>query len=149
MSAIRSITNLLGLPGNNLRPALQKLEEEDQNRVATVLLRPDLNVRYNPTSETLSIHTSYGTINVDSTDFHHIRNVYVNGQEYSVLPQTMLDGIDALEHLTGSYGEVMLALDEPVGRRSMGRQVRRSRNQMPEPIPTCSRNWAGSCRTCP
>lgn len=135
MSAIRSITNLLGLPGNNLRSALQKLEEEDQNRVATVLLRPDLNVRYNPTSETLAIHTSYGTINVDATDFHHIRNVYVNGQEYSVLPQTMLDGIDALEHLTGSYGEVMLALDEPVGRRSMGRQVRRSRNQMPEDIP--------------
>ena len=134
MSAIQSITNLLGLPGNNLRPALEQLSEEEQNRVATILLRPDLNVRYSQTSETLAINTSYGTINVDGTDFHHIKNVYVNGQEYSVLPQSMLDGVDALEHLTGSYGEVMLALDEPVGRRSMGRQVRRSRNQIPGDI---------------
>lgn len=131
MSAIQSITNLLGLPGNNLRPALEQLSEEDQNRVATVLLRPDLNVRYNATSETLAITTSYGTINVDGSDFHHIKNVYVNGQQYSVLPQNMLDGVDALEHLTGSYGEVMLALDEPVGRRSMGRQVR---NQIPQDV---------------
>ena len=138
MSAIRSITNLLGLPGNNLRPALQKLEEEDQNRVATVLLRPDLNVRYNPTSETLAIHTSYGTINVDATDFHHIRNVYVNGQEYSVLPQTMLDGIDALEHLTGSYGEVMLALDEPVGTPVHGTPG------APQPEPDAGRYPAGT-----
>lgn len=134
MSAIQSITNLLGLPGNNLRPALEQLSEEDQNRVATVLLRPDLNVRYNATSETLAITTSYGTINVDGSDFHHIKNVYVNGQQYSVLPQNMLDGVDALEHLTGSYGEVMLALDEPVGRRSMGRQVRQGRNQIPQDV---------------
>lgn len=134
MSAIQSITNLLGLPGNNLRPALEQLSEEDQNRVATVLLRPDLNVRYNATSETLAITTSYGTINVDGSDFHHIKNVYVNGQQYSVLPQNMLDGVDALEHLTGSYGEVMLALDEPVGRRSIGRQVRQGRNQIPQDV---------------
>lgn len=134
MSAIQSITNLLGLPGNNLRPALEQLSEDDQNRVATVLLRPDLNVRYNATSETLAITTSYGTINVDGSDFHHIKNVYVNGQQYSVLPQNMLDGVDALEHLTGSYGEVMLALDEPVGRRSMGRQVRQGRNQIPQDV---------------
>lgn len=134
MSAIQSITNLLGLPGNNLRPALEQLSEEDQNRVATILLRPDLNVRYNATSETLAITTSYGTINVDGSDFHHIKNVYVNGQQYSVLPQNMLDGVDALEHLTGSYGEVMLALDEPVGRRSMGRQVRQGRNQIPQDV---------------
>ena len=134
MSAVQRITNLLGLAGNDLRPALQELSEEEQDRLATVLLRPDLNIRYNRTSQTLSINTSYGTINMDGTDFHHVRNVYVNGQEYSVLPQSMLDGIDALEHLTGSYGEVMLALDEPVGRRSMGRQVRRSRNQIPSDV---------------
>lgn len=135
MSAVQRITNLLGLAGNDLRPALQELSEEEQDRLATVLLRPDLNIRYNRTSQTLSVNTSYGTVNVDGTNFHHIRNVYVNGQEYSVLPQSMLDGIDALEHLTGSYGEVMLALDEPVGRRSMGRQVRRSRNQIPSDVP--------------
>ena len=134
MSAVQRITNLLGLAGNDLRPALQELSEEEQDRVATVLLRPDLNIRYNRTSQTLSVNTSYGTVNVDGTNFHHIRNVYVNGQEYSVLPQSMLDGVDALEHLTGSYGEVMLALDEPVGRRSMGRQVRRSRNQIPSDV---------------
>lgn len=134
MSAVQRITNLLGLAGNDLRPALQELSEEEQDRLATVLLRPDLNIRYNRTSQTLSINTSYGTINMDGTDFHHVRNVYVNGQEYSVLPQSMLDGIDALEHLTGSYGEVMLALDEPVGRRSMGRQVRQGRNQIPQDV---------------
>ena len=81
MSAVQRITNLLGLAGNDLRPALQELSEEEQDRVATVLLRPDLNIRYNRTSQTLSVNTSYGTVNVDGTNFHHIRKVYVNGQE--------------------------------------------------------------------
>ena len=127
--SIRSIVNMLGLPGNDLVPALKKLEKDDLARLGTVLSRPDLNIRYTKTSETLVINTSYGNINVDATDLTFIKSVYVNGQEYSVLPE--LNGIDALEHLTGSYGEVMLALDEPVGRQSMGRQVRRNRRQMP------------------
>lgn len=133
MSAIRSIANLLGVHGNDIYPALEQLEETEQNRLATVLLRPDLNIRYRKTSETLSIATAYGDIHLDATDLKQIQSVFVNGQEYSVLDG--LDGLDALEHLTGSYGEVMLALDEPVGRRSMGRQVRRSRNQIPSDIP--------------
>lgn len=133
MSALRSIVNLMGIAGNDIYPALKDMDEDDQNRLATVLLRPDLNVRYSRTSETLSIKTSYGSINLDGTDPKHIKNVYVNGQEYSTIPG--LDGIDALEHLTGSYGEVMLVLDEPVGRRSVGRQTRRTRNQMPNDIP--------------
>ena len=133
MSAIRSIVNLLGVAGNDVYPALRRLERDDLDRLATVLLRPDLGVRYSRTSETLSIITSYGSINLDATDLKNIRNVYVNGQGYSTIGG--LDGIDAVEHLTGSYGEVMLALDEPIGRRSVGRQVRRTRNQMPEDIP--------------
>lgn len=133
MSAIRSIINLMGVAGNDLYPVLQDLDPEDRNRLATVLLRPDLGVRYNRSTETISIRTSYGNINLDSTDLKHIRNVYVNGQAYSVL--STLDGMDALEHLTGSYGEVMLALDEPMGQRSVGRRVRRSRQQMPNDIP--------------
>ena len=133
MSAIRSIINLMGVAGNDLYPVLQDLDPEDQNRLATVLLRPDLGVRYNRSTETISIRTSYGNINLDSTDLKHIRNVYVNGQAYSVLSD--LDGMDALEHLTGNYGEVMLALDEPMGQRSVGRRVRRSRQQMPNDIP--------------
>lgn len=133
MSSIRSIVNMLGISGNDIVPSLKKLEKNDLDRLATVLLRPDLGVRYNRTSETIVINTSYGNINLDSNDPKFIKSVYVNGQEYSIIPG--LDGIDALEHLTGSYGEVMLALDEPVGRQSMGRQVRRSRRQMPGDVP--------------
>ena len=130
MSAIRSIINMLGIAGNDIHPALKRLDEDDQNRLATILLRPDFNVHYNRSSETLSVNTAYGCINLDATDFTHVRNVYVNGQEYSIIPD--LNGIDALTHLTGSFGEVMMVLDEPVGRRSMGRQVRRTRNQIPD-----------------
>lgn len=133
MSAIRSVANLMGVHGNDIYPALKELDEAEQDRLATILLRPDLNIRYRKTSETLSIATAYGDINLDATDLKRIQSVFVNGQEYSVLSE--LDGLDALEHLTGSYGEVMLALDEPVGRRSMGRQVRRSRNQLPNDVP--------------
>lgn len=124
MSAIRSVVNMLGVTGNDIHPVMKQLDEDDQNRLATVLLRPDLGVRYSRTSETINITTSYGNINLDSTDLKHIKSVYVNGQEYSTIPD--IDGIDALEHLTGSYGEVMLVLDEPLGRQSMGRQVRRT-----------------------
>lgn len=131
--SVRSIVNLLGISGNDLAQTLRKMEKSDMERLSTVLLRPDLGVRYSRTSETISINTSYGNINLNSTDPKFIKSVYVNGQEYSVIPG--LDGIDALEHLTGSYGEVMLALDEPVGRQSMGRQTRRSRRQMPNDIP--------------
>lgn len=133
MSAIQSIINMLGINGNDIHPVLKKMDETDLNRLATVLLRPDLGLRYNQTAETLSVYTSYGCINIDSTNLNQIRNVYVNGQAYSIIEG--LDGIDALEHLTGSYGEVMLALDEPMGMRSVGRQVRRSRHQMPNDIP--------------
>lgn len=133
MSAARSIVNLLGLPGNDMYKVLNAMEEDDQNRLATVLLRPDLGVRYSRTSETLSITTAYGSVNLDAQNPKHIKNVYVNGQEYSIIPD--IDGIDALEHLMSGYGEVMLVLDEPVGRRAMGRQVRRTRNQMPNDIP--------------
>lgn len=133
MSAIRSIINMMGLAGNDIYPALRRMDEADVDRLATVLLRPDLDVRYRRTSETLTINTSYGSINLDANNPKSIRNVYVNGQEYSTIPD--IDGIDAIEHLTGSYGEVMLVLDEPVGKRSFGRQVRRTRNAMPDDIP--------------
>ena len=49
--------------------------------------------------------------------------LYVNGQEYSTNPE--VSGIDAMHALTSSNGEVMLALDEPVGRQATGRRARR------------------------
>lgn len=133
MSADRNIINLMGLAGNDLYPGFSNLTEEELDRVASVLLRPDLGVRYSQTSKTVTVGTSYGQIILDAGNLKNVRSVYVNGQEYSILRD--LDGVDALEHLTGSYGEVLLAIDEPIGRQRMGRQVRRARTRIPSDIP--------------
>lgn len=132
MGVERTIINLFGLAGNDLYAGLKDIPEDDQIRIANVLLRPDLNLRMNRANRTVTVGTSYGAIQLDANDLRKIRSVYVNGQEYSTIPD--LDGIDALEHLTGSYGEVMLALDAPVGRQRVGRKTR-GRVPLPSDVP--------------
>lgn len=126
----QKISNLLGSTNHEIYEGLGQVSEEDQKRLATVLLRPDLNVRYHAPTSTVTLFTAYGSILLDSSNLTKVKSAYVNGMEYSILPD--LDGLDALEHLTGSYGEVMLALDEPKSRQRTGRRERRSRRQVPD-----------------
>ena len=129
---IRKIITLMGPAGNDLHDGLKALSDDDKRRIASVLFRPDLNVRYKPASKTVTVVTSYGSLLLDSENLTRVKSVYVNGQEYSILPG--LEGVDALEHLTGSFAEVMLAVDEPIGRQRVGRRSRRSRASMPSDV---------------
>lgn len=120
---VTSLVNKLGVSGYGLEQQFMNMDDGQLDEYVRVLTRPDLNVRYSETSSQLSIRTWYGTVNMDGNDLTKVLNVYVNGQGYSVNPG--LDGIDAMHHLTSSNGEVMLALDEPIGRQASGRRTRR------------------------
>ena len=117
---ITSLVNRLGVGGYELEKQLLAMDQDQLDEYVRVLTRPDLDVRYSETASQLSIRTWYGTVNMDGNDLTKVLNVYVNGQEYSTNPE--VSGIDAMHALTSSNGEVMLALDEPVGRQATGRR---------------------------
>ncbi len=119
---ITALVNKLGVSGYDLEKQFLSMDEGQLDEYLRVLTRPDLDVRYNETSSQLSIRTWYGTVNMDGNDLTKVLNVYVNGQSYSTNPG--LDGIDAMHALTSSNGEVMLALDKPIGRQATGRRMR-------------------------
>lgn len=123
-SMVTALVNKLGVTGYGLEKQFAAMDEDQLAEYANVLARPDLDVHYSETASQLSIRTWYGTVNMDGNDLTKVLNVYVNGQEYTTNPG--LDGIDAMRHLTNSNTEVMLALDEPVGRQATGRRQRRS-----------------------
>ncbi len=123
-AVITSLVNKLGVAGYGLEKQFLAMDDDQLTEYVRVLTRPDLDVRYSETSSQLSIRTWYGTVNMDGNDLTKVLNVYVNGQGYSTNPG--LDGIDAMHALTSSNGEVMLALDEPVGRQATGRRARRT-----------------------
>lgn len=129
---ITSLVNRLGVSGYGLERQFDAMDDDQLNEYAKVLTRPDLDARYFETSSQLSIRTWYGTVNMDGNDLTKVLNVYVNGQGYSVNPN--LDGIDAMHHLTSSNGEVMLALDEPIGRQATGRRTRRPSRRAQTPV---------------
>lgn len=120
---VTSLVNKLGVAGYGLEQQFMAMDDDQLDEYVRVINRPDLDVRYSATSSQLSIRTWYGTVNMDGNDLTKVLNVYVNGQGYSVNPG--LEGVDAMHHLTSSNGEVMLALDEPVGRQATGRRARR------------------------
>lgn len=128
MSAIKTVTSILG---DSLRKSFKDLDEDTLDRLVTIIQRPDLGATYNEKTGLITLRTAYGTIRLDGENPEHIRNVYVSGQEYD----TILDGIDAIEHLVGSYDDVRLVIDEPIGRRALGRRSRPGRNRKPEDIP--------------
>lgn len=121
---VTSLVNRLGVGGYGLEKQFLDMNDDQLNEYVRVLTKPDLDVRYSETSSQLSIRTWYGTVNMDGNDLTKVLNVYVNGQGYAINPG--LDGIDAMHALTSSNGEVMLALDRPVGRQATGRRTRRT-----------------------
>lgn len=129
---ITSLVNKLGVSGYNLEKQLLAMDDNQLGEYVRVLTRPDLDVRYSDTSSQLSIRTWYGTVNMDGNDLTKVLNVYVNGQEYTTNPA--IDGIEAMHALTSSNGEVMLALDEPVGRQATGRRARRTSRRSASPV---------------
>lgn len=129
---ITTLVNKLGVSGYGLEKQFLAMSEDQLDEYSRVMLRPDLDVRYNETSSQLSIRTWYGSINMDGNDLTKVLNVYVNGQGYSVNPE--IDGIDAMHALTSSNGEVMLALDEPIGRQATGRRARRVGRRSQAPV---------------
>lgn len=129
---ITFLVNRLGIGGYGLEKQFLGMDDDQLDEYMRVLTRPDLNVRYSEASSQLSIRTWYGTVNMDGNDLTKVLNVYVNGQGYSVNPD--IDGIDAMHHLTSSNGEVMLALDEPVGRQATGRRTRRMSRRATAPV---------------
>ena len=129
---ITSLVNRLGVAGYGLEKQFLAMDDDQLTEYSRVLTRPDLSVRYNETASRLSIRTWYGTVNMDGNDLTKVLNVYVNGQEYSTNPG--LDGLDAMHALTSSNGEVMLALDKPVGRQATGRRARRMSRRAGAPV---------------
>lgn len=129
---ITSLVNRLGVGGYELEKQLLAMDQDQLDEYVRVLTRPDLDVRYSETASQLSIRTWYGTVNMDGNDLTKVLNVYVNGQEYSTNPE--VSGIDAMHALTSSNGEVMLALDEPVGRQATGRRARRPSRRQQTPV---------------
>lgn len=129
---ITSLVNKLGVAGYGLEKQFLTMDDDQLDEYLRVLNRPDLNVRYSEQSSQLSIRTWYGTVNMDGNDLTKVLNVYVNGQEYTTNPG--LDGLDAMHALTSSNGEVMLALDEPVGRQATGRRARRTSRRAPAAV---------------
>lgn len=129
---ITSLVNRLGVGGYGLEKQFLNMNQDQLDEYVRVLTRPDLDVRYSETSSQLSIRTWYGTVNMDGNDLTKVLNVYVNGQGYTTNPG--LDGIDAMHHLTSSNGEVMLALDQPVGRQATGRRARRTSRRAPAAV---------------
>lgn len=129
---ITSMVNKLGIGGYGLEKQFLGMDDGQLDEYVRVLNRPDLDVRYSETSSQLSIRTWYGTVNMDGNDLTKVLNVYVNGQGYSTNPG--LDGIDAMHALTSSNGEVLLALDEPVGRQATGRRARRASRRAPAAV---------------
>lgn len=117
--------------GYGIGDSFKELDEEVLNRIATIIQRPDLNATYNERTDAIMLRTAYGTVRLDGSNPQHIRNVYVSGQEYSVKE----NNLDAVEKLVGDYDGVRSTLGDPIGRRSLGRRTRRSRNQRPEDIP--------------
>lgn len=129
---VTSLVNRLGVSGYGLEKQFMNMTDDQLDEYVRVLSRPDLDVRYSENASQLSIRTWYGTVNMDGNDLTKVLNVYVNGQGYSTNPG--LDGIDALHALTSSNGEVMLALDEPVGRQATGRRARRTSRRAQAPV---------------
>lgn len=121
---VTSLVNRLGVRGYELEKQFIAMDDDQIDEYVRVLTRPDLDVHYSETSSTLSIRTWYGTVNMDGNDLSKVLNVYVNGQGYTANPS--ISGIDAMHALTSSNGEVMLALDEPIGRQATGRRMRRT-----------------------
>jgi len=128
MSSLDTITNILG---NSVRPTFQAIEKEKRDRLVSIIQRPDLNATYNEKSDAITLRTAYGTVRLDGSNPETIRNVYVSGQEYSVRGE----GVEVIEALAGGYDDVRSVLDEPIGRRALGRRTRRGRNRRPEEIP--------------
>ncbi len=126
---ITSFVNRLGVRGYDLEQQFLAMDQDQLDEYARILTRPDLDVRYSETSSQLSIRTWYGTVNMDGNDLTKVLNVYVNGQGYTANPA--IDGIEAMHALTSSNGEVMLALDEPIGRQATGRRRRARRSALP------------------
>lgn len=127
MTVADKMTEILGY---SVGDSFKVLDEDVLNRIGTIIQRPDLNATYNDRTDAIMLRTAYGTVRLDGSNPQHIRNVYVSGQEYSVNE----DGLDAIEKLVGSYEDVRSVLSEPIGRRSLGRRTRRSRNSRPEDI---------------
>ncbi len=125
------ISQLLGFAGRDDYPALKQLPEELATRFANVLLRPDLDLRYNGKYHQITIGTQYGSVVVDTEHIPDIKSLYVNGQGYEI--NESLDQMSALEALVGDYDQVISAIGNPIGKRFTGRQMR-NRNQTSEEI---------------
>ena len=128
--ARRSIINMFGIAGGDIDDQLKELSSDEVTRLANVLVRPDLNVRYSPSSEAINISTGYGSVILDTSDLKTISAVYVNGQRYNTKDSEQLGGMDeydVLKNLVGSYDDVVEVLGDPVGKQYTGRSVRRVR----------------------
>lgn len=130
MSAIKTVTSILG---DSVRKPFKELQDRDPDafeRLVTVIQRPDLNATYSEKHDSITLRTGYGSVTLDGSKPDTVNSVYVSGRGYSFI----LDNIDAIEHLVGSYDDVRMVLDKPHGRRSKGRERRAARNRRPDDI---------------
>lgn len=108
--------------GSEMDQHVRQMSDEDANRLASILAKPDVNGRINrkraPYGATL--YTPYGSVALDH-NLNHMEYIYVNGQKFN----TKENGLDAIEKATGTEEDIKDVLGDPVGRQGRGRKVRR------------------------
>lgn len=112
---------IVDIVGNDITAQVEKLNENDATKLATILSKSNVNARINRSVAPfgISLNTDYGNITTDSS-LTTVDRVYVNGQRFNVLA----DDLDAIDHLTGAEDDVKAFLGSATGRQRIGRKVR-------------------------
>jgi hypothetical protein len=109
------------LLGSELEVQVSALNDEDSERLASILAKPNVRCHVNRAQAPFgaTLQTNYGSVLLDSS-LKTITSIYVNGQKFGVTR----NGLDAVEAATGTEDEIKSVLGEQEGRQRRGRKVR-------------------------
>lgn len=118
MPAKQLITQLLG---PELETQVASMTDDDANKLATIMSKPNVQSRVNRTRAPFgaTLYTNYGSVLLDAS-LTHIDNIYVNGQKFNVKE----NGLEAIEKATGTEAQITDVLGNQEGRQRRGRKVR-------------------------
>ena len=109
------------LLGSELEVQVSALNDEDSERLASILAKPNVRCHVNRAQAPFgaTLQTNYGSVLLDSS-LKTITSIYVNGQKFGVTR----NGLDAVDAATGTEDEIKSVLGEQEGRQRRGRKVR-------------------------
>lgn len=113
-----------------IQNSLNTMNEDVLVRLAQVLERPDLNVKYYPRLNEVSVYTSYGNIRLNASKLDEIQEVHIAQTQFAFEG----NGIDTIEKLTGSYEEIKDTITHQISRPYKGRRWQGRRRNKPEEI---------------